>query len=244
MKSMIPKFSIVLSLALMHSIFMPSSADALPLPSNLIPLNSKAGIELLNLSTPNLQEDYWRLSQYFVTEKGLSYCAPASIVMVLNAMGIKPKMSPSHYPYPLFNQDNLLYNNQILNNNIYPALINHQGLTLGQAAFIMQQYTHDTKVKYGSEIASLDDFKNYMTDAISKGYVIVNFFRKDLNEVGGGHFSPVAAYNYKSDRFLILDVARYKYPAVWVKSEDLFTAIQGIDSASQKSRGLLIVKDQ
>ena len=238
------KYKAVLLSLLIQLLFTPSTVNALPLPSNLIALNSAGGMELLNLSTPSLQKDYWRLSQYFVTEKGLSYCAPASIVMVLNAMGIKPKIAPEHYPYPLFTQDNLLYNDTILKNHIYPALIKHQGLTLAQAGFVIKQYVNDTNVMYGSDIESLDDFKNFMINAINNGYVIVNFYRKDLNEIGGGHFSPIAAYSYKSDRFLILDVARYKYPAAWVKSEALFKAIQEIDSISQKSRGFIFVKDQ
>ena len=52
-------------------------------------------------------------------------------------------------------------------------------------------------------------------------FVIVNYLRKALGEQTGGHISPLAAYDGKADRFLILDVARYKYPPVWVKTADI-----------------------
>jgi hypothetical protein len=40
--------------------------------------------------------------------------------------------------------------------------------------------------------------------------MLVNFYRKSLAEEGGGHFSPLAAYDPPSDQVLIMDVARYK----------------------------------
>ena len=36
----------------------------------------------------------------------------------------------------------------------------------------------------------------------------------------------MAAYDAKGDRFLILDVARYKYPPVWIGVADLFDAMR------------------
>ena len=49
-------------------------------------------------------------------------------------------------------------------------------------------------------------------------YVIVNYLRRTLGQERGGHISPLAAYDADADRFLILDVSRYKYPPVWVKT--------------------------
>jgi hypothetical protein len=51
-----------------------------------------------------------------------------------------------------------------------------------------------------------------------------------MGQETGGHISPLAAYDSKSDRFLILDVARYKYPPVWVSASDLFVAMNTTDT--------------
>ena len=53
-------------------------------------------------------------------------------------------------------------------------------------------------------------------------FVIINYLRKAIGQEKGGHISPLAAFDAESDRFLILDVARYKYPPVWVKTAELF----------------------
>jgi hypothetical protein len=41
---------------------------------------------------------------------------------------------------------------------------------------------------------------------------------------------------------LILDVARYRYPAVWVTTPDLWRAIRSIDTSSGRSRGVVIIE--
>jgi len=51
-----------------------------------------------------------------------------------------------------------------------------------------------------------------------------------------------AAYHEASDSFLILDVAAYKYPPVWVPAQALWEAMQAVDSTSGRSRGFVVVR--
>jgi hypothetical protein len=52
----------------------------------------------------------------------------------------------------------------------------------------------------------------------------------------------LAAYDEKADRFLILDVARYKYPPLWVTTSDLFEAMNTSDPDNDnKTRGCVLV---
>jgi Phytochelatin synthase len=54
--------------------------------------------------------------------------------------------------------------------------------------------------------------------------------------------NALAAYDTKSDRFLILDVARYKYPPVWVKASELFDAMNTADADNEeKTRGFVLI---
>ena len=78
--------------------------------------------------------------------------------------------------------------------------------------------------------------------AASGRFVIVNYLRKAIGQEKGGHISPLAAFDAESDRFLILDVARYKYPPVWVKTAELFAAMNTTDSDNEnKTRGYVLV---
>jgi hypothetical protein len=57
-----------------------------------------------------------------------------------------------------------------------------------------------------------------------------------------GHISPLAAYDTKADRLLILDFARHKYPPVWVTTSDLFRAMNTSDSSNNsKTRGYVLI---
>jgi len=73
-------------------------------------------------------------------------------------------------------------------------------------------------------------------------FVIVNYLRRAIGQQTGGHISPLAAYDAAADRFLILDVARYKYPPVWVKASELFDAMNTADAANDnRTRGYVLV---
>lgn len=222
-----------------------SNPTRLPVNPPLVAYGTLNSNQFFNETPTELKQDFWQLSQYFTTENGVTFCAPASIVTVLNALNITPSVAPAHYPYKLFNQDNLFYNNTILANNITPAKIEQAGLTLDQAAFILKQYAAHVTVYHASIIKSPQELKAILEPALASKntYVIVNFDRQDAGEVGGGHFSPIAAYDPQSNRFLIMDVARYKYPPVWISADNLLSATQGIDSSSKLSRGFIIVSN-
>jgi hypothetical protein len=72
-------------------------------------------------------------------------------------------------------------------------------------------------------------------------YVLVDFLRTELGQDFGAHWSPLAAYHAGSDRFLVLDVARVRYPPYWVRADDLFRAMATHDLDSGKSRGWIVV---
>ena len=70
--------------------------------------------------------------------------------------------------------------------------------------------------------------------------MIINYLRMAIGQERGGHISPLAAYDAETDRFLILDVARYKYPPVWVTASDLFDAMNTPDADNEnETRGCL-----
>ena len=73
-------------------------------------------------------------------------------------------------------------------------------------------------------------------------YLVINYHREALGQQGGGHFSPVGAYDAASDRVLILDVATFRYPPVWARVADLFAAMNTVDPESGLTRGWIEVK--
>ena len=123
------------------------------------------------------------------------------------------------------------------------ALVMQRGMTLDQLGQILSLYPVTVDVRH-AEDGGLDAFRKAASEYLStkSHFVVVNYLRNALGQQRGGHFSPLAAYDEKSDRFLILDVARYKYPPVWVSAQDLFNAMNTTDSDNDnKTRGYVLV---
>lgn len=123
------------------------------------------------------------------------------------------------------------------------ALIQRQGLTLAELAGILEQYPLQVDRYHGANL-SLEEFRQMIVKNLEEpdNYVLINYLRKAIGQETGGHISPIAAYHAQSDRFLVLDVSRYKYPPVWVKADELWQAINTIDSVSGETRGILFIQ--
>jgi hypothetical protein len=92
--------------------------------------------------------------------------------------------------------------------------------------------------------SSIEDFRARASDYLDRDghYVIVNYSRSGLEQEGRGHISPLAAYDADTDRFLILDVSRYKYPPVWVETAQLFDAMARSIDDPVSGRGFVLVR--
>ena len=213
-------------------------ASPLSLPNNLIAYNSPAGKKLLIRSA---NSDYLQLSMQFLTQKNQAYCGVASLSMVLNALNVPGPNDAVYAPFNPITQDNFF--TPAVAKVIDSQIVSKHGMTLDQAAAAAAAWQVDSQA-FHSDRLSLTKMRHLLKTALNNenAYAVVNFFRAGLQEQGGGHFSPVAAYDAGSDRFLILDVARYKYPPMWVTAADLWKSINTTDTDAHKQRGILIIK--
>jgi hypothetical protein len=213
--------------------------DTLPLPQNLSGFSTHDGE--LYFAEADAREAYFPLADNFVTQKTQAYCGVASIVMVLNALGVPAPPVPEYEPYRTFTQDNVLTEQT---DAILPReVLARQGMTLDQIGAILATEPVKAEVHHASD-SSVDEFRKLASAYLGEPgrFVIVNYLRKAIGQEIGGHISPLAAYDAKADRFLVLDVARYKYPPFWVRTADIFAAMNTPDAANgDKSRGFVMV---
>jgi hypothetical protein len=216
-------------------------AQTLPLPDNLIDLRSQQGEQFLLEAKSH--EAYFAISIAFVTQKNQAYCGVASMVMALNAIQAPAPTTPEYQPFHTFTQDNLLDDRA---ETVLPrAVLDRQGMTLDQLGQLLGLHPVKVEVHHATE-HGLDEFRKSAAEylAARNHFVIVNYLRKSMGQQVGGHISPLAAYDPKADRFLILDVARYKYPPVWVTTSDLFDAMNTADASNQnKTRGYVLISN-
>ncbi|UQA60091.1 phytochelatin synthase family protein [Polyangium aurulentum] len=206
-------------------------ADRALLPPSLVALDSPEGQRLL--VGASAREDFFHLVHTYVSQERPSYCGVASCVTVLNAL-------PIAAPEPAFNQVNFF--NPAAQRIRSAEDVGRGGMALDDLGDLLRAHPVEVKVVHASD-TTLEDFRAAVSKNLGNAndYVIVNYERSEVGQESLGHISPLAAYDAPSDRFLLLDVARYKYPPVWVPAADLFRAMRTTDPTTGQSRGFVLV---
>jgi len=216
-----------------------------PLPAGQIPLDSEAGIRLLEES--GARASFYSLIQHLAWQQTPTYCGVASAVTVLNTL------HPTNTPLcatlggkiAIFDQQNFF--TPRVEQVVAQSVVAKQGFTLDEWTRAVGSYGLKTEAFHCGDASGLTGFTEFLdrakkTLARKDQFLVVNFERKAMGQAGKtGHFSPVGAYNEQENKFLVLEVAIFKYPVYWVDAELLWKAMSTQDRVSQKNRGFVIV---
>jgi hypothetical protein len=194
----------------------------------------------LRIERSKHRADFVPLMATFDTQERQTLCSVATGVTILNALPIERPVDPKYAPYRYFTQAN--YFNERIDAIIDRSTTLRIGQTLQQAAAVMAAHGAVTMAYHAGD-SSVDEFRRIAKANMDKpnDYIAINFRRNHIGQPPGAHFSPLAAYDEASDSFLVLDVARYKFPPVWVTAADLFDAMNTLDTDSGKTRGFIVV---
>ena len=115
-------------------------------------------------------------------------------------------------------------------------------MTLDQLASLLRAEGAAAEAVHTGQLSQLK-FRTLASLNLSNNsdFLIVNYDRGQLGQAGGGHISPVAAWDRESDRYLVLDTAAYRYPWTWVSGADLWAGMNTLDDDAGKLRGLVVV---
>lgn len=207
--------------------------------ATLISLESAEGQSLLIRSQEN--SAFWRLLRFFETQQTLAFCGVASSVAVLNAMAIPAPFAPGMGGKRLFTQSNFFSPEVAAIRS--EDHVKRFGYPLQQLAAALRQWSVAVRVEHVTPELELSIVRADLRRALAdpNAGIIVNYQRRALEQAGGGHLSPLAAYEANSDRFLILDVNRLNYAPTWVTAKDLYLAMQTLDNETSTYRGYLVV---
>ena len=117
-------------------------------------------------------------------------------------------------------------------------------MTLNTLVNILRSYNLNTQIHYASS-SSVDQFRHalkqiFLRSQVGSHYILVNYGRKALGQKGGGHISPLGAYDPIHDAVLIMDVSRYKYAPIWVSVSRLYDAMNTQMHNTRGSPGLSV----
>lgn len=226
-----PVLLLLAGLAAWNQYFRTPPVDVLPLPDTLVALESSAGRERLAESA--YIADYRRLTANFVPQSRRAYCGVASSVVTLNAL---------RNPRQPLNQATFF--NDSARKIKHPLHVSLSGMSLRQLGDLLRAHGAEVSIVYASD-TDIDTFRSIARKNLMTGgdFVLVNYQRAELGQVEMGHISPLAAYHAATDSFLVLDVAAYKYPSVWVSADALWSAMSAPVGDSPQTRGFIVVRE-
>eukprot|EP00953_Heterococcus_sp_UTEX-ZZ885_P025092 13657-Heterococcus_DN1.PRE.1 len=159
--------------------------------------------------------------------------------MVLNALEIDPGR--------LWKGNWRWYSESVLESCEPLEVIKDRGISYRKLACLARCNGAACSVRDGATV-SLDEFRRIVKHITGGGHgkchLVIAYDRKVLGQTGGGHFSPIGAYNSEHDKVLIMDVARFKYSAHWVSLDTVWHAMQAIEQATGKARGMMVIYRQ
>lgn len=200
--------------------------EPLPLAQGLVSLASEEGQRLMAQSPA--RADFQSLTSTFETQRRRAFCGVAASVMVLNALRPGERTTQASFvaDWPT------------------ELRVTFSGMTLQELGELLRRHGAAVQIVHARD-TTLEGFRTLARENLGRAgdYVVVNYERGALGQREGGHISPLAAYNPASDRFLILDVAAYRYPPTWVTATSLWNAMNTVDSTSGRTRGFAVVQD-
>jgi hypothetical protein len=214
--------------------------------------------------------DFFHLANQFEGQTIKVFCGPTTAAIVLNALRagndrIEKPEDPSLLPPelrkslpagldPLYHRytQNDLFNartdavktrDEVLGKPHAPGAKPDPGLQLRQLHEVLKADGLDSHIRVADGALSDETIRKELTEnlATAGDYVIVNYYRQALGQQGGGHISPLGAYDEASDSFLILDVNPNGHDWVWAPAAALIRAMRTFDEV--ENRGYLLVRE-
>jgi hypothetical protein len=224
------------------------------------PRTRPIALENQYLRKRNKAPDYWAMTGFKIAQAD-KQCGTATLAMVVNAArAALPLSSDAINAFPTAganaNEEDPKGIIERVTNPVYKEAISKGECidlsTLADVAVeVFRSYGFRNVIvsKRHTDInssATLQHFRALLAgnEQSAQDFVIVNFQQGYATGDTAcledcGHFSPIGAYDMKSDRVLIMDVDSKWYPPYWAPASELFRGMVTRDHAADHYRGYL-----
>ncbi len=232
----------------------------------LVAFSSDEG--MARLSSAAAKIDFPALANQFEAQSNTAFCGPTTAAIVLNALHARSpelprdrsRLRPEDMVYishgvelsvPRFTQDNVIGKGQKTRSQVLgePVTINGKlirdgGYQLRQFDELLRAHGLVTRAVVVDDLKTDAQIRADLVDNLSRGgdYVIVNYRREAVGQRGGGHISPLGAYDAQSNSFLVLDVNPASAGWVWMPTETLVKGMRTFDRV--ENRGYILIQER
>jgi hypothetical protein len=239
-------------------------ADATPLVQPLVPFASTEGFERLARSTA--KTDFAPLANQFEAQATIAFCGPTTAAIVLNtlrpsAIAVprdRSRLRPEDERYlpkslqltvPRYTQESVIATGKKTRAQVFgePSTVDGKvvrdgGYQIRQLDELLKAHNLVTRLVIVEAQSVEADIRRDLIDNLKRpgDVVIVNYQRAAVGQAGGGHISPLAAYDAVTDSVLILDVNPSHYPWVWMPVSTLIRGMRTRDVA--ENRGYILIE--
>lgn len=231
--------------------------------SALVPFATDEGMARLGRSDAKI--DFAVLANQFEAQYNGAFCGPTSAAIVLNTRHSRSADLPRDHTrlrkddvqfmpagadpiVPRFTQDSVIDRGpktraQVLGEPITMGgkQIQDFGYQLRQFDAMLRANALNTTVVVVDDARAEQAIRADLVDNLARGgdYVIVNYRREAVGQKGGGHISPLGAYDAASDSFLVLDVNPAAAGWVWMSAATLVKGMRTFDTV--ENRGYVLI---
>ena len=229
-----------------------------------MPFASDEGVARLGRSGAKV--DFAPLANQFEAQYNGAFCGPTSAAIVLNTLYSRSADLPRDHTrlhkddvqfmpagadpiVPRFTQDSVIDRGPKTRAQVLGEPITIGGKQVQDFGYQLRQF--DAMLRANGLVTTVvvvDDTRSEqairadLIDNLTHGgdYVIVNYKRDAVGQKGGGHISPVGAYDAESNSFLVLDVNPAAAGWVWMPTATLVKGMRTFDTA--ENRGYVLVR--
>jgi hypothetical protein len=239
-----------------------SSADAM-VSTALVPFSSEEGAERLSRSGGRV--NFAVLANQFEAQYNGAFCGPTSAAIVLNTVNNRNADLPRDHTrlrkedvqfmsvgadpiVPRFTQDSVIEKSPKTRAQVLGEPMDIGGKRMADFGYQLRQFDAMlrangliTKVVVVGDAVSEQAIRADLIDSLTHGgqFAIVNYQRAAVGQKGGGHISPLGAYDALSDSFLVLDVNPAVAGWVWMPAATLVKGMRTFDMV--ENRGYVLV---
>lgn len=229
----------------------------------LVAFSSDEGMARLARSTAKV--DFPELANQYEAQSNSIFCGPTTAAIVLNAIrSNSPDLPRDHSRLrakdlryvpkafdpviPRYTQDNVMAKGPKTKAEVLgePFTVNGKqvqdfGMQVRQLDALFRANGLHTRFVIVDDKKSEQEIRADLVENLKRrgDYVVVNYRRRDAGQQGGGHISPLAAYDQESDSFLILDVNPDASGWVWMPTANLIEGMRTFDKV--ENRGYILV---